>query len=280
MINLRRSQSSVLPIIDRQHDLGQNLVFFDYHGNDLATGQIGSPVSSYSGSTSAKTDSWKGRVLESHSTTNGGFIFPSSREIARVYGGRELTLVIDCELDSMDSYGALIGTAASSSAWSYPYFGFSLHRSGSTTSARLAWRTGSGSYTTATSSTSYLVIDGTRHTYAATLLNGNVVRFYRDGVYHSTASGTAGDMYVSLSAVYLLSRNTTASAEGANGRVYSAGIWKRTLTDAELESLYIRPYQMLRNRLQSAVMIPASAPSSWQPAWARRTSFVLGAGVR
>jgi len=256
----RGGQSSSLPVIDSSTDLGQQLVFFCYHGTDLATGKHGSPVSSYSGSTSARYDSYKGRVLESHSTTNGGFFWEGSNQVQRVYGGREFTLVIDCELDSMDSYGSLIGTPASTTAWSSPYFGFSLHRLSSGVTARCAWRTGSGSYASVTSGANYLVIDGTRHTYAVSMRYG-VVRFYRDGVYHSGGSSTSADIYQSINNVYLLSRNTTASAEGTNGRVYSAGIWRKELLDAEIASLYRNPYQMLKERL-SPVLIQAGSSSS------------------
>lgn len=232
--------------IDWSHPLAKGLVFYAIGLQDLVSGDIGAPVAAQS----ELNHGPDGFELESNSTSDGGFEWLNTN-IRELDGSSFASVATIMAHDSAGTYGFFTCTPNDLSTWGNPYWHYGLVRNASTTSGYQQIVTG-GAAKTAKTATGYLVIDGTNYLYSASKNDTTTGSYYRDGELFEDVVGESGfgnAMEVPLDAVFCMSRNSSASALGVNGRASLLAYWKRDLTAGDHAAFYSDPYALLKPRV-------------------------------
>ena len=110
-----------------------------------------------------------------------------------------------------------------------------------------------------------------RGTTAAAIINGQTEAL--------SASGNFSNSFANPNnlSVALHNRSALSPGDGWVGRTALWLLWARDFTDAELREVYNDPWQLFEPQ---RIFVPFSAGATFRPAWVRRQSQIIGAGVR
>ncbi len=266
--------------IDWTHPLAKGLLFFCIEREDLVRGGVAIPVNEYGSAPQISGSAHRqamGFALESHTTTDGGFMFEGS-SVENAVGQPFGTIATIVQIDSWVDWGQLVTVPLSKTTWVTPFHGFSLSRSAGTSSGVFYKKIITAGLNSATSGTGYLAADGLLNHYVVTTDKTSTVRFYKNGVAHSTDTLLlgAGDFDFPQMTPYVMSRNTVADGEGVNGRSFLSAIWAHDLKAGEVAEFYADPFALLKPKVApiyftstppppsaSSVMLPLPRP--WMP---------------
>ena len=266
--------------IDRSHPLAEGLLFYSIGMRDLVSGKIAQPVVQWGSTNSGRNYGPMGFELESlgFETVDGGFVWENCVEFSRVHGTKKFTSAVSVSIISNTTNGVLHCVPKSSTAWTAPDTNWGLFQSGDTTSGLLRWTEPSiPSLGSAVTSTGYLIEDGLPYLYSVTKNDTTTVNFYRSGeLFQGVESADASNTldWPSQFNAYVLSRNTSATAWGTEGRVQLQAYWMRELEAGEHQAFYANPYALLRPRVPTLYYTAAASGAQ-----ARTPSFVASKGA-
>lgn len=160
----------------------------------------------------------------------------------------DVTIMVRVNITAMNSNGALLSAPAVQNAWSGAFTYLSLRRSSTTSSAQLTWSNLSNLIVTVTSTASFLET-GVWRSYVA-VRQGTAIRFYRNGVLHSSHSDANGQGSPSNRPnVALGVRHSQSGGNSANTSISGTyalhAVWNRALTDDEILSMHNDPLQLI-----------------------------------
>jgi hypothetical protein len=232
--------------VDWAHPLARGLVYFavgnEANAPDLVSGSPALPIST----TSRIATGAGGRGFNSPSSASTtGWYHPLSataKTIATAY-----TIAVHADVRTSAVTTKYLSIPYRFNTFTAPFSTLALVRSstGSRIGVFVAQNT--------TSNTTFAPADGAvaltgRSTLAASA-NGTAAAFYQNGVplpidVNSLTSGPV--LFSTGDTVSLLNRSAKSPGESVNGMLYWAGLWNRTLSDAEHRELHRAPYQFLR----------------------------------
>lgn len=99
--------------------------------------------------------------------------------------------------------------------------------------------------------------------HAAVTRSGNNFVLYINGI--QDATGTDASNFTAVSPIILGARGFSGFEQFMTGQIIKAGIWNRTLSAAEVWSLYSDPYGSLRPKAIRRYFVPAVAPFQYVP---------------
>ena len=212
-------------------------------GRDLVGRSAGSLLAS--GNLAAvNTDHGTWRCLESTSQADGGISFPSSAQLRSITTQR--TFAFHGEIDAFGTWAHLISIPYAAGTWVQPWMAHSFRRQGST-GANLNTHAALGGTTYASVNSAGGFVTGNHWFVVAIDGAAGIARFYVDGFQVGGDVGfstTPVDWGGSNQPVTILNRSSTSPGEGTDGRCFTAAIWNRVLSAAEIAGLVISPQRM------------------------------------
>ena len=189
----------------------------------------------------AATNSASLRCLESTSLTDGGAYWASSAQLRTITTQR--TLAFHGRIDSFGAWASLISVPYLDGTWNRPWMSTSLRRNSTLTSVNAHYTHG-GTAISYNSSTN--VFSTGEHWFVVTLDGAaEEGKFYLDGALVNTVSIEGAPVDWSTNQpVSVFNKSNSVPGEGTIGRCYTAAIWNRILSAAEILSLYQSPRQM------------------------------------
>lgn len=246
--------------IDWSHRLAKGLVYFaignDVNAPDLVSGELGSPIN-----TSRIVAGPYGRGFNASASGGAvGWSHPLNDTIKTIT--TDFTMAVQCDLADIPNNCKILTVPYHFNTYNAPYFSLAMGRSGS--GSRMAV------YGSDNTSTNMALAPGdnvfplaSRQTIIATR-SGTNCAFYRNGVNYSLGvnSFTANPiLYGTGDKVCLLNRSARTPGESSRGFVYWAGLWNRSLSEAETTELYRNPYQIIKPQSTALYYIGASIPA-------------------
>ena len=211
-------------------------------GKDLVSGNPAALLTSGNlGGVNASHGTWL--CLRSTSTTNGGAAWPNTTMLRSITNQR--TLAIHCNVAAYGAYSALLGIAYRAGAtWTTPFFAQCLQKHGSGANLHSIFATAGAVQQQALSSGGVTLNE---HWFIVTLDGvAGEARFYVDGAIRGAAIGinSSAIEWNTNQPVVIFNRSSTSPGEGVSGLCYTAAIWNRVLSAAEVASLVGAPRQM------------------------------------
>ena len=211
-------------------------------GRDLVSRNPGTLLASGNlTTTNASHGTW--RCLESTSLANGGISLPSTAQLRSITTQR--TLAFHGAIDAFGTWSALISIPYAAGTWAQPWMAHALRRQ-SSTGANLNTHaaTGGTNYASVNSAGGF----ATGEHWFVVVIDGaaGIAQFYVDGGQIGDDLGipTAPVDWGGNQPVTIFNRSSTSNGEGTHGRCYTAAIWNRALSAAEVASLAASPRQM------------------------------------
>lgn len=226
--------------IDWTNPLTKGLIFLAVPGGpDLVSGTHPLPI----GSSDVKTGP-DGLVLDSPSTTTGGWYWPLPASHPLYSVTTEVSLFLRARITTTSAYNAQLCVPYRSGSWTPPYTSLDMCANDGGRKGRLAFATGGSIHEAAASKSTFLDPGGVK-SYAVTKA-GTAVLWYLDGQQDDSGTASSGGSidWNTKQPLCLFNHSNSSTGEGMIASASIVVAHNRPLSAAEEAALHANPWQL------------------------------------